>query len=768
MKRNLQVAAYFNLALAALVFISGAGSWSTFAFIQIGFYAGTGAYYLHLASAKFEKLVEQKGMLLTTAIIGLFFNLIAAIIIFDLRDKIKKQEGLEGAMPNAPNPKKGKPKEVISPEMKRLDAILKLGVFMVVVAGIIFATTSWETFPNIFRFIFLVLLGLVFVVLSKFSEIKLKIRTTTVSYWVISEVFFALAIISLGYFNILGDWFSLSGAGLHLFHTVLALEIATFMYITYKRFSSKFALYTAYLSVTCVISSLLLHFTVTPLLILTILTVGCLLIEAFVKEDLVELKCLKSYTAVVSYLFAFLAMFTFIAEEANKIIVVITAVITMFNLLYLALKTKENAKGTASSIFMPFVIALAITKLATSGYAVINDTASLMLIMLVGALLYIFLTMSGLSSLNEKFHKNFQISMNALFCIVCLNAFNIDSTLPMLIAIILMLTNLLPLLFLENNTLYIEKNTQPFKILLAIHLLSAWLNFMEVAISDALVWSVSGMLLLIIFIFQKVEKMKKLYYFVLLGTVAVVTIGTEGLKPNVYESILLIALASAPFVIGELFPVFKKYNIATFSLMLLNIYFIMIDVNALGLSEHLCALIVLIIYLPFVYFYKSEKTIGNIALLAVVLPALELIGSLPYEYLELSNILENLLLFYLLFIVCFKIIKTPKNKNIIAAIFSSIILLNIMFSSGLLVGLYTSIAALAVMSVGYKFDNYKSLFPVGIIFSVANIIYQGRDLLTKLPFWLYLLVAGLSLIGFVTYKELSKVKEKEAEITGKR
>ncbi len=48
----------------------------------------------------------------------------------------------------------------------------------------------------------------------------------------------------------------------------------------------------------------------------------------------------------------------------------------------------------------------------------------------------------------------------------------------------------------------------------------------------------------------------------------------------------------------------------------------------------------------------------------------------------------------------------------------------------------------------------------GIITTVCNIMYQLREIWIQVPFWLYLLVGGLSIIVFVTYKEIKNMQSK--------
>ena len=74
--------------------------------------------------------------------------------------------------------------------------------------------------------------------------------------------------------------------------------------------------------------------------------------------------------------------------------------------------------------------------------------------------------------------------------------------------------------------------------------------------------------------------------------------------------------------------------------------------------------------------------------------------------------------------------------------------------SNALVGIYIGIVALILILIGIFSKNYKIMTTVGIIVTVINILYQLNYLWGTIPFWLYLLLGGLVLIGLVTYKEL--------------
>ena len=92
----------------------------------------------------------------------------------------------------------------------------------------------------------------------------------------------------------------------------------------------------------------------------------------------------------------------------------------------------------------------------------------------------------------------------------------------------------------------------------------------------------------------------------------------------------------------------------------------------------------------------------------------------------------------------FKILKKIKKLERTKALFLS----------------FTVIIGIITIIIGYYQKELKYFFSAGILITILNIIYQLK-IWTKIPFWLYLLIGGLSIIGFVTYKEMKKTKNKE-------
>mgnify|MGYP006988854306 CR=1 FL=1 len=75
-----------------------------------------------------------------------------------------------------------------------------------------------------------------------------------------------------------------------------------------------------------------------------------------------------------------------------------------------------------------------------------------------------------------------------------------------------------------------------------------------------------------------------------------------------------------------------------------------------------------------------------------------------------------------------------------------------MFIESWTIGIYVGIIALILIIIGTLKKEYKGILIEGIIITIINILYQLSYMLKELPLWIYTLLAGLTLIGLVTYK----------------
>lgn len=360
MRGLLIVPAILNL-FTSLVWIS-LGVQDNMPLLSIGmFLVVIGVLCLVYSRLDIKKLYEKRNVILTFGIILIPFNFISAIILIIASDKIGEYYANSLDEKEITEAKINE-KTVIRKEVKKVDNLLKLGIVMVAIAGIMIATTSWDIISDFVKMIIIAIIGVLFLGLSIFSEKKLKIRGTTITYWVLSMIAFSLSIFMIGNFEILGNWFSLNGEGTDIYTAVLITCIAAFLYITYKKFNFQSLLYVACFCVAIAAALIIRFISSDKEISLLVLTIIVTLMNLIPKSEKNEIKALKLFQIVISFITTALL----VAEElhpVNEVVVVITALIQVANLIILAILDKREEIKILSGIGIIAIVAMALTSI---------------------------------------------------------------------------------------------------------------------------------------------------------------------------------------------------------------------------------------------------------------------------------------------------------------------------------------------------------------------------------------------------------------------
>lgn len=90
-------------------------------------------------------------------------------------------------------------------------AALVAGVVLVVLAGLIFATTAWHILPDICKAAFVFGFAVLFFTASFLAERFLKIKRTGCAFYILGSLFLMLSVLAVGYFRLFGAEFVLTG-----------------------------------------------------------------------------------------------------------------------------------------------------------------------------------------------------------------------------------------------------------------------------------------------------------------------------------------------------------------------------------------------------------------------------------------------------------------------------------------------------------------------------------------------------------------------------
>jgi len=112
-----------------------------------------------------------------------------------------------------------------------LNIVLIIGVIFIILSGLIFATTTWLYLSNVVRTVIICSLSLVFFGAAAAAEKAFKIRKTAVAFYTLGSLFLPISILAIGYFKLLGSFFSITGDGQYLLFMTASILLGAAAFI---------------------------------------------------------------------------------------------------------------------------------------------------------------------------------------------------------------------------------------------------------------------------------------------------------------------------------------------------------------------------------------------------------------------------------------------------------------------------------------------------------------------------------------------------------
>ncbi len=111
-----------------------------------------------------------------------------------------------------------------------INIMLIIGALFIITSGLVFATTTWNIMSNGIRAAVLISFSAIFFATSSLAERKFNLPKTGLLFYTLGSFFLPITLIAAGYFNVFGEWFSLSGEGCPLLISItfVALSAVTF------------------------------------------------------------------------------------------------------------------------------------------------------------------------------------------------------------------------------------------------------------------------------------------------------------------------------------------------------------------------------------------------------------------------------------------------------------------------------------------------------------------------------------------------------------
>ena len=693
-----------------------------------------GIYFYNLSEASDYKLKKNKTLLIVIAVISLFLNPITSIILLVNVDRIKIECNSDIRGPDE--------KEIVDQEAKKLDIVLKLGVLMVILAGFIFATTSWDIIPDFVKSISLLVLGLIFMALSYLADKKLKLESSQKMYYLLGMIFIWLSYYSVGFYGLLNDLLGIGEESTNLFLASTSLLATLQMFIASKTFKNElfkiFIFLGLFISIILVVTYFDLDMGLILLIINSLLFIVHLLSNKYKYELLSIFTLISIYIAIIITMLCFEEMM-FLTNLLNLILLVSEIIII----------NKSNSKPVqvTNALLIPIVL---MTALGSS--SIDNELKSVLLVSLT-SLIYVLLAMTKYLEKHSLFSKIFIPLANLLVIAFLFDVINYSGTYfsGLILSLIVLVINILILLS-KNDVIKLEKYLTPIKMIPLIGIIGTnILNLTDYQIFTIIFLSYG--------ILMNFLKDKKIFNFMFIVEVLLILY----LLIEEYYATEIFSLLATLFGVIALYALIEdqkdnkfiqKSKIFYFVLMLLSIN-TLLSSNLFSLNNIFMYLIIIVLYIIIILLFRNDKVKYTITSYALILPINSLMD-LNYLDNDLLTIIRAMLVIYLSFITCHNLIKDKEFKIGLLAVLNGVVLASIVFNGSLIVSLFIGIMALLYILLGLLTDEYKNFFIIGIIFTVINIIYQLRNLWVMVPLWLYLLIIGSILIGLVTYKEIKR------------
>ncbi|MBR4262443.1 MAG: hypothetical protein IKQ35_03680 [Bacilli bacterium] len=719
-------------------------------------------YYLNTED---RTIISDRKFLILVGLINIFcLKWVTALLDFLLYDEAStmalmdknKDKSLEEEELELIKKEKIKPK--VDPRVRKIDLTIKLGVFMVLVAGFIFATTGWESLNIIIKGLIFIAISVFFIVLSKFAEKNIKIKSTIYLYWFLGMAFITFTYIAAGLNNIFGTYFSLKGAGNYLYMSSIFGVVALLAYISYKNFKAISNLYILYFSIVLSITELIVYFNLLLESGLAIILGLFTLLELFkYKEgsDLVTLKDFSEAGAIIT-----IGIFALFSRTYTDILsTILLSLLALINIYLLSMKHQD--KTISNYVSIGYFLAL------IPSFSLVENQKTFVILLLV------FVVINYILSLTYKNESSKNVSLvvsDVLLCMTFFVSYPEGYLMSALVtAVALYITGMT---FTKEGRNEIEFQFIPAKLLLIIISL---LLLVEKYIFDVNVigtaLTLTFLIIAFVYFVTTNETTKKVFKFYsgILPVVSLVYL----LSYELIDDTSLIAISLASFVAMLILyfgsnmytkdetPSFKEY---TFILLLVYLYVIPKIYGYMYLPTDYVlysGIISMFFYIGLALLNINDEYNYNISLLAVGVPFFTILNGTTLDPV-VSLVLFSLLLYYLTFTIA-HMCSSDFAKNFVGYIGYSISFLMVLFESNPYVILYTIVLASASIIMGFMNKRSDCKFFIGLGAIIVEIIVGFGDLWRVIPIWAYILVFGILLIVIATYAQLKDVKNKETD-----
>jgi len=225
---------------------------------------------------------------------------------------------------------------------RKVTWILSTGVILVILAAIVFMISTWSVIPDFVKTFMLLATAGVFYVAGAVSKQTLKLEKTSFAFTILGNLYLPISLISISFFGLIGNYFSISGVGQSLYFALVCL-ISSIVYLyTLKIYDNKFLTWLLMLADLGIVISLVSFFTNNINIIYLSLILYNLISMLVFNNVKVESEWLNrirneeiSFVNIIMFLLVFLSVFNFSGDALfYGVNIVLASFMFLLNSLY--------------------------------------------------------------------------------------------------------------------------------------------------------------------------------------------------------------------------------------------------------------------------------------------------------------------------------------------------------------------------------------------------------------------------------------------------
>ncbi len=533
---------------------------------------------------------------------------------------------------------KVKPKIEMSEKEIKNSTILVTGAVLILIAAIVFLTSTWNTTLDIVKTIIVFLMFLVFLGSSFIADKYLHIKQTSKVFLYLALSYLPLVFLSVSLFHLLGDYLSINGEGKYIYLFISSCTLSIIYYYIMKKKKDLFFSIGSILFQILSIILLSLSFTSNITLVFILLSLYILALhylydkKNYYFSPLTHNRINTSLTigTAVASLFFFTEYNLSISLDFSLIVYLITM---YFNHYYLLVKEKENQEVFSYS--GPIHILLT---MLFSAYVLNGDFVTYQLLLITGIIISYFI---DYSFNNNRITLGNYITSSIFYILMYIISISFENAIPSYI--LMLLYGLLVLLTVK----YIDKYNMelsnivfiPFYIFIVDLVLSLKLNVAIISIISLLVLVISNS-----FKNDNTQLVKSLrttsFAFTIIGYLLNAMNTVHGYTVIIILSIIYVAVYYSLFIFNKK----NIYQITSYTFVITSFFFISLSRQDIELYSYIVPASSLIVFLLELLVSnpsskKYLKTLLIIGLISLIIPSNSLLTIVFYLVLTILFVL---------------------------------------------------------------------------------------------------------------------------------